>query len=178
MKNILRILPFILILTLSGCDFLKNDVFRILAGRPTESEIDVLKEKKLARRRAVADSIEAVRIEAMRREVEREDSVSGAQMLVSLGIKKSSVSRFGKPVSAVPFRYNAIVGVYRQKEKADNCIKKFSAKGYVPYFILFEDEVRAVCICGDDTMGMLAGMLSTAMNYGDCPAGTWVYIRE
>jgi len=178
MKNILRILPFFLILTLSGCDFLKNDFFRALAGRPKACQVEQIKDKIAARRQAVADSIEAVRLVSLRREMERQDSISGAEMVQALAIKTSSVSSFGEPVRPVPFRYNAMVGVFRKQKSAEALFDKLTAKGYVPYYIYFEDDVRAVCLCGDNSFAMLAQMLSSASSHWDCPKGTWVYVRK
>lgn len=176
MKNIVRILPFILILTLSGCDFLKNDFFRRLAGRPEAVEVEQIREKILAERQAVADSIEALRQEAIRREAERTDSLAGAEMLSGLGIRTSSISRFGTPSEDVPFRYNAVIGVFRQKATAESLSAKCLLKGYNPYFIFYEQGVRAVCLCGSDTLSVLAASLASASYKGDCPKGTWVYI--
>lgn len=171
MKKLKTILLSALILSVTGCDFL-----RTVAGRPTKEDIDIKKQRIEERVRWVRDSLmeemERLRI----RECALKDSLDGSEILDTLGVRTSNVFTFGEPVDGLRGEYNAIIGVYRDSVRALKQYETAVQSGFNPSFIKFDGGVRAVCLCSCDSLRMVADTVASALECGACGRDVWVYI--
>lgn len=171
MKKVIRILLIFSILCTSSCDFLRK-----VAGRPTEADLKVKAECLEHSRQEAQDSISAA-LEALRAEQIR-DSLEAVGTLDSLGVKMSSVFRFGDPLEGLECRYNLIIGVFRNKSIVDAKCKVAAGSGFQPFLISFDGGVTALCLCGSDSLGDVLDACLAGRKANVCPSDAWVYVRQ
>lgn len=174
MKKVIRILLIFSILCISSCDFLRK-----VAGRPTEADLKAKAERIERRHQEVQDSISAVQ-EALRAKQVQDslETVAAAGSLDSLGVKLSSVFRFGEPLEGLEYKYNLIIGVFRTRSIVDSKCKAASDSGFQPFLIPFEGGVNALCLCGSDSLGVVLDAFLAGRKANVCPRDAWVYVRQ
>lgn len=173
MKKVIRILLIFSILYISSCDFLRK-----VAGRPTEAEIEARAVYIEERRQEIQDSVFASW--KAQREAEVQDSILIAQTahrLDSMGVKLSAVFRFGQPQEQLKYRYNLIIGVFRTKSIVDSECKAASDSGFQPFLIPFNGGINALCLCGSDSLGVVADTYVAGRKAKICPRDAWVYVN-
>lgn len=171
MKKLYTILLFFSFLTLSGCDFLRQ-----VAGRPTGSEIEEKRQIVQLRRKAVSDSLERVRLEAKRIESERRDSIETVRLFEELDVRLSSVFTYGTPLEPLECRYNLIAGVFRTDKMASATFAKIEEAGFEPFFINFNDGIRALCVRSSDKLSDLYSDYVHGREITVIPANSWIYV--
>lgn len=174
MKKVIRILLIFSILCISSCDFLRK-----VAGRPTEADLQAKAERIELRRQEVRDSISAA-LEALRAKQIQDslEAVAVARSLDSLGVKLSSVFRFGEPQEKLGYRYNLIIGVFRNRFIADSKYQIASNRGFSPFLIPFNGGINALCLCSSDSLGDVLDVYITGRKANVCPSDAWVYVKE
>lgn len=174
MKKVIRILLIFSILCVSSCDFLRK-----VAGRPTESDLKAKAERIECRRQEVQDSISAA-LEALRaKEIQDSlETVAAAGSLDSLGVKLSSVFRFGEPLEGLEYKYNLIIGVFRTRSIVDSKCRAASDSGFQPFLIPFNGGINALCLCSSDSLGDVVDVYIAGSKARVCPSDAWVYVKE
>lgn len=174
MKKVIRILLIFSILCLSSCDFLRK-----VAGRPTEADLEAKAERIELRRQQVRDSIIAAQEAALALRIQDSlETAAATHSLDSLGVKLSSVFRFGEPQEELEYKYNLIIGVFRNKSIADAKYKVASDWGFSPFLIPFNGGVNALCLCGSDALKDIVNAYAGGRTAGVCPRDAWVYVNK
>lgn len=174
MKKVIRILLIFSILCISSCDFLRK-----VAGRPTEADIEAKAGYIEKRRQEIQDSVFASW--KVQREAEVRDSIltaRAAHSLDSMGVKLSGVFRFGEPLEKLEYRYNLIIGVFRNRSIADSKYKMASDCGFSPFLIPFNGGINALCLCGSDSLGDVVEVFVGGCAAKICPRDAWVYVKQ
>lgn len=175
MKKVIRILLLLSILCLSGCDFLRK-----VAGRPTGADLEAKAEYiEQRRQKEIADSIMAEQEALLASRIQDSVETAGASRAIdSLGVRMSSVFRFGQPVEDLEYQYNLIIGVFRNKRIADAKCVEAADYGFSPFLIPFSGGVNALCLCASDALKDVVNSYVSGCATGICPRDAWVYVNE
>lgn len=154
------------VLLLGGCDF-----FRIIAGRPTSSDIAAKKamiEAEENAHKARLDSMESVKKQVS-------DSLAVLDSISNFS-KSIVASRQLKPESkqALSAAYYVIVGSFSKEENARAFASKIKAEGYDPSLIAYKNGFTAVGICPSDNLNEVYSSLKKVSKEKFCPAGAWI----
>ena len=149
----------------TGCDF-----FRILAGRPTSSEIEEIRAEIRRVEKARQDSLELVRLERERDSLARVDSISAMDSIV----KKFHGLQSGD----FQTRYCIIVGSFRTKSNAVGFLKKVKQRGYDAGMYTFNSGWYAIGVCPSDHIRDIQRSLKAISEDGFFPRGTWVLVND
>ena len=156
---------------LTGCDF-----FRSLAGRPTSEEIEEMRVEKLRveeerlqaniaklekERRAVADSIEAMKLIR-----QQEGTLLNPSALGGLFTTKLEA------------RYCVIIGAFSMRSNAERLHKAASDKGYSPSLISFRNGLTAVGLCPVESLNEAMNAIRKIREEAFCPDDVWILANE
>ena len=120
MRKIGFLLLGMTLVAVTGCDF-----FRILAGRPTSSDIEEIRAEIRRVEKARQDSLELVRLERERDSLARVDSIAAMDSIVKNAGPLLSPEKFhGLQSGDFNTRYCIIVGSFRTKSNAVGFLKK------------------------------------------------------
>jgi hypothetical protein len=176
MKKTYILLAFVVMSTVTGCDF-----FRKLAGRPTSEEIEIKRQEmvadlkaKAAREKEVQDSL----VLAAKRVA---DSLAAIASLEESDVRVHSDSNLGGIADdgasgmTVKAGYRVIVGSFKDQKNADKMVEKVSAAGdFNPHQVKMRNGMIAVAACpSDNVQDVLSGM-DEMKKCGVCPADAWI----
>ena len=171
MKKSLFILLAAAMLSLTGCDFLRN-----LAGRPTSEDIQA---KRLELLRA-QELIEEARLDSLRREKQMVlDSIAALDSIKQQGGTILNPSKLGGLFATkLEARYYIVVGCFRQRSNAEILLGKVSEIGYSPALISFRNGMIAVGLCPVNTLTDALASLKAVKNEPFCPSDVWILVNE
>ncbi len=177
MKKTGFLLLGIVVVMVTGCDF-----FRVLAGRPTSSEIE---ERRLEILR-VEEAEHQARLDSIKREHQMMlDSIARLDSLAVLDSIRQSGGSVLNPSSLgglfatkLEARYYVIVGSFKSRENAEKMLKRVETAGYTPALISFRNGLNAVGVCPANNIKDAHKALRTVRKEKFCPAGAWVLIND
>ena len=76
------------------------------------------------------------------------------------------------------YRYNLIVGVFRNQDTAEDVCAGARAEGYDPFYIRFENGAMAVCLASSSSLVELSKTVASARSKAVCPRDAWIYRRK
>lgn len=131
----LLLLALTAVLLCTGCD-----AFRRLAGRPTSSELEILKlqiaAQEEARNKARTDSLAAVQKAV-------EDSLAALEAKTPENTVEGAVS-----LADYPYRYAIVLGSFNSRENADKLAAKVRKAGFETDLVVLKNGFIAVCVNG------------------------------
>ena len=158
----------------TGCDF-----FRILAGRPTSSEIEEIRAEIRRVEKARQDSLEIVRQERVRDSLVRADSIAALDSIVKNAGPLLTPEKFHGLVSGdFNTRYCIIVGSFKTKSNAVGFLKKVRQRGYEAGMYTFKSGWYAIGVCPSDHIRQIQRSLKAISEDGFFPRGTWVLVND
>ncbi len=172
MKKFLLFLMPIMLVSLTGCDFV-----RAIAGRPTEKDLDKMRieivEAEKAALQARMDSLKLAEEKAVA------DSLAFQARLDSLGVVFSGPERLrGVSGPGLEYRYYIIVGVFRESSNARRIFNQASEKGYAPVLINSRSGMMAVGLAPADNRKAIVGTYEKLRNEAFCPKDAWILVNE
>lgn len=173
-KNL--ILALALLLTLTGCDFV-----RTLAGRPTSAQVEQIHKDRMAREEALHQA----RLDSMKRvQQQMADSLAAleAYLLDSLSQAKGTILNPAKLgglyATKLEARYCIIVGAFRNRAYAERKLKACNEAGYTASIISFRNGLLAVGVCPSDSLDETVKTVKKLRGQGVCPKDSWILINE
>jgi hypothetical protein len=180
MKKTYILLAFVVMSTVTGCDF-----FRKLAGRPTSEEIEIKRQEmvadlkaKAAREKEVQDSL----VLAAKRVA---DSLAAIASLEESDVRVHSDSSLGGIADdgasgmTVKAGYRVIVGSFKDQKNADKMVEKVSAAGdFNPHQVKMRNGMIAVAACPSDNVQEVLSGMDEMKKCGVCPADAWILKTE
>lgn len=174
MKKIGFLLLGLTLVIVTGCDF-----FRILAGRPTSSEIEEIRAEIRRVEKARQDSLEIVRQERVRDSLVRADSIAALDSIVKNAGPLLTPEKFHGLVSGdFNTRYCIIVGSFKTKSNAVGFLKKVRQRGYEAGMYTFKSGWYAIGVCPSDHIRQIQRSLKAISEDGFFPRGTWVLVND
>lgn len=174
MKKIGFLLLGLTLVIVTGCDF-----FRILAGRPTSSEIEEIRAEIRRVEKARQDSFEVVRQERVRDSLVRADSIAALDSIVKNAGPLLTPEKFHGLVSGdFNTRYCIIVGSFKTKSNAVGFLKKVRQRGYEAGMYTFKSGWYAIGVCPSDHIRQIQRSLKAISEDGFFPRGTWVLVND
>ena len=179
MRRITLLCVFALLLQVTaGCDF-----FRVVAGRPTSSELaekqqqdaanEMAERLSQARERAVRDSIAVL-------EKSQSDSVAAETFF-----KESKISCIhssylpGLRSADIPFRYCVVLASLSLPENAAQFSARLRDAGYEPVVMRYtRDQTSLVGVGATDDFGAVRQTYEKVRAEKFCPADAWVFIKD
>lgn len=169
------ILALAMLLTLSGCDFV-----RTLAGRPTSAQLEQIRKDKIAaeeaRHQAVLDSMaqaEKAMAEALAaREQELLDSLTQARGTV---LNPSKLG--GLFTTKLESKYCIVVGAFRIRSYAERKLDQCNAAGYTATIVSFRNGLLAVAICPSNNLEETLKTLKQLRGTEVCPQDGWILMN-
>lgn len=179
MKRVLQlvILSLSVVLLATGCDF-----FRKLAGRPTSTDIEAMRQaialREETKMQAAPDSVPAVP-DAVAATVTSETPVTpvAAKPEVKPAPVKETVSSSSQ-VNDGKKRYYIIVASFSKVENAQRCAERMAGRGYPGELLKFKGGYTAVGILGTDDMQEAQASLKEFKRHDFCPQGVWILDRN
>ncbi len=175
MKKSVLLFMSLMLVTLTGCDFL-----RAVAGRPTSKDIE---NKRIAIIKAEEEALQS-RLDSIRMAEQKlvEDSLASAASLESLkadGVLMNGPSRIGG-VSGMELgkRYYIIVGAFRDRSNAEKMMGTASGKGYDTVLIECRSGMVAVGVCPSDDIVTVERTYRKLMEETFCPKEAWILVNE
>lgn len=174
MKKIGFLVLGLTLVIVTGCDF-----FRILAGRPTSSEIEEIRAEIRRVEKARQDSLEIVRQERVRDSLVRADSIAALDSIVKNAGPLLTPEKFHGLVSGdFNTRYCIIVGSFKTKSNAVGFLKKVRQRGYEAGMYTFKSGWYAIGVCPSDHIRQIQRSLKAISEDGFFPRGTWVLVND
>ena len=187
---------FIILMTVSGCDF-----FRKVAGRSTSADIEA-KKAVIAKQElqqpddpvdslACVDSVTApvadvivkdtvVVVDPVVAEKAKADSVAAVATLAELNIKRYKYSRYkGASSEELSHRYYIMVGAFGDAVNADKHIAKIQKNpGMEPVKIKFRNGLIAVGVCPRNKLSDIAQVAESVLLQAFCPMDAWILVND
>lgn len=167
------IIPVMLIsmVLLSGCD-----MFRRLAGRPTEEEVDRMRIEMMAQKEAAHKA----RIDSlMRVEKAISDSLSILDSLKQMhGTILNPSEMGGLFTTRLESRYYIVVGSFLGRSNAESFFQDVEKSGYVPILINFRNGFNAVGVAPSDNLKEVLDSLKKVKMEAFCPPDVWILVNE
>lgn len=178
MRRITVICAFALMaLGLSGCDF-----FRVVAGRPTSSELELKRETILAREAAerAAERSRRVRDSLAAIERHRADSVAAEEFFTSTRVSRiHSGSLPGLRTLEIPNRYCIILGGFSQSNNAEHFSDQLREAGYASIVLMYPRGTHSlVGVCPTDDLVALRADYEKIRQEKFFPRDAWILIRD
>lgn len=173
MKKIHILCVLAVMMTVSGCDFL-----RMLAGRPTSEEIEVRRLEILcaeeAELQARLDSLRNVEIKM------HMDSLNALDSIRQLGGSILNPARLGGLFATkLEARYYIILGSFRTRSNAEALFKVANDAGYKPALINFgKGSLIAVGVSPVNCLPDALDALSEVKKEKFCPDDVWILVNE
>lgn len=162
MRKILPVITVLLTVAVlaTGCDF-----FRKLAGRPTSSDIEAIREAIRQREAAAAQAVQ--------------DTVKAVQDTVPAAVPGPAPAPSPAPQAGqASARYYVIVASFSKEENAMKCAERMAARGYPGELLKFKGGFTAVGICGTDDAEEARNSLKEIKRQDFCPEGVWILDRN
>lgn len=172
------LLVFGALVSLTGCDF-----FRMLAGRPTSADIEVVRTEiqrvEEAALKARLDSLEKVRLARERDSLARVDSIAALDSIVDKTGPLLTPDKF-KGMSSGEFetRYYIVVGAFRSSANAYSFKHKTDDHGYESRVFCFKNGLCVVGVCPTNSIREVQRALKKVSEDHFFPKGAWVLVNE
>ena len=170
------VLALLFCAAVSGCDFL-----RTVAGRPTSTDLAVMKEaienERLAKEAAIRDSIAAV----LRMEAEAKAAKRDSVLLDSLGKARILFrpSRFGGIREAdTDARYMVAVGSFQTRSFAERKVLSSREAGFEGAIVTFRSGLNIVGLCPSERLSEVYSTLLENRGKGVFPKASWILVNE
>lgn len=178
MKKSSLLLIMLMLVTLTGCDFL-----RAVAGRPLSRDIEkkrieiikaeevalqahldsVAREQEAAARKAVQDSIDAYAY------------IHENKVVFNNASKLGGVSEDGLSDTGNGRRYRVVLGSFKDRNNAVKLEKAISEAGdFCPHLIVLRTGMVAVAACPSDKIQNVVHGLKKLKTIDVCPADAWI----
>lgn len=190
---------FIILMTVSGCDF-----FRKVAGRSTSADIEakkaVIAKQELQQELqqddpvdslACVDSVTApvadvvvkdtvVVVDPVVAEKAKADSVAAVATLAELNIKRYKYSRYkGASSEELSHRYYIMVGAFGDAVNADKHIANIQKNPDMePVKIKFRNGLIAVGVCPRNKLSDIAQVAESVLLQAFCPMDAWILVND
>ena len=167
MKRILHLVVVLstVVLTTTGCDF-----FRKLAGRPTSTDIEAMRQAIALREEAKVQAAQTDSIPVVPDTVAAKPEVKTAPAKET--VPSSSQVNDGKK------RYYIIVASFSKVENAERCAERMAGRGYPGELLNFKGGYTAVGVLGTDDMQEAQASLKELKRQDFCPQGVWILDRN
>ena len=167
MKRILHLVVVLstVVLTTTGCDF-----FRKLAGRPTSTDIEAMRQAIALREEAKVQAAQSDSIPVVPDTVAAKPEVKPAPAKET--VSSSSQVNDGKK------RYYIIVASFSKVENAERCAERMAGRGYPGELLKFKGGYTAVGVLGTDDMQEAQASLKELKRQDFCPQGVWILDRN
>ena len=162
----------LMLVTVTGCDFL-----RAVAGRPLSGDIE---KKRIEIIKAEEDALQA-RLDSIRMAKEKAvlDSLTAMDSLKSYGVTMSGTDRLGgKPHTELTSRYYVVVGAFREEANARKLFDMAHEKGYSPVLISCRSRMIAVALCPTDNIVELEASYRSIKEESFCPKEAWILVSQ
>ncbi len=172
MKKSFLLLISIMLVSLTGCDFL-----RALAGRPSSKDIE---EKRIAIIKAEEENLQN-HLDSIRIAGEKiiQDSLAAFDSLKAWGVTMNGADRMAVASGTeLGFRYYIIVGAFGDNLNARKMFNKASEKGYNPVLINSCKGMVAVGLAPTDRIVSLKESYERLRTESFCPKDAWIMINE
>lgn len=172
-----KLLPHIVLLLLavfsvSGCDF-----FRKLAGRPTSSEIEAMRQA-IALKQEARDTVSVDPETATAQETpETPEAAETPEPTVQPAPAKETVPSSSTGTDGKK-RYYIIVASFSKVENAERCAERMAGRGYPGELLKFKGGYTAVGVLGTDDMQEAQASLKELKRQDFCPQGVWILDRN
>ncbi len=158
-----------LVLTASGCDFLRR-----AAGRPTSADIEA-KREYISRIEAQRKAEEEQKVQA---EKYTRDSLAAWEFIAGSGISMTPASYFVKlDRSVLESDYYLIVGSFSNEYNALNTVARVVDAGYSASTITLRPGYTTVGVCRSDDIVEFANSLKKVREEAFCPKEAWILVR-
>ena len=167
MKRILHLVVVLstVVLTTTGCDF-----FRKLAGRPTSTDIEAMRQAIALREEAKVQAAQSDSIQVVPDTVAAKPEVKPAPAKET--VSSSSQANDGNK------RYYIIVASFSKVENAERCAERMAGRGYPGELLKFKGGYTAVGVLGTDDMQEAQASLKELKRQDFCPQGVWILDRN
>ncbi len=172
MKKSVILLLSIVMISLTGCDFL-----RAVAGRPTGRDIEA---KRVAILKAEEKALQA-RLDSIRIAEEKivADSLAALDSFRTAGVTISGSERIGGLADTkLNSRYYIIIGAFRASANAGKLFETAYEKGYSPVLINCRSGMTAVGLAPSDRIAEVRETYMKLMNEEFCPKEAWILVNE
>ena len=170
MKKTYILLAFVVMSTVTGCDF-----FRKLAGRPTSEDIE---QKRIEIMRA-QEAAHQARLDSIK--MEHQKVVDSLVIVDSIrqqgGTLHNSASLGGLDAAQFEARYYIVVGSFRSRTNAETQLKKVPAE-YSPAIFNFQNGMYAVGAAPSDNLKDAYASLKKLRAEKFCPSDVWILVNE
>lgn len=171
MKRYILMLLMLSLLALDGCD-----MFRRLAGRPTQEELEQIKlemmRKQEIEHQARIDSLRMVE-QALADSIAMLDSIR--QMHGTI-LNPSEIG--GLFTTKLDFRYYVVVGAFKSRTYAEALLDTVKESGYIPVLISFRNGFNAVGIEPANDLYQVFQSLKKVREEDFCPEDVWILVNE
>lgn len=172
MRKFLTVLLAVsLLLMAGGCD-----MFRRLAGRPTEKELETMRLELLMQQetehRARIDSLKKVE-KALSDSIAVLDSI---RQLHGTILNPSEIG--GLFTTRLDFRYYIVVGAFKSRSNAESLLSVVKEEGYAPVLISFRNGFSAIGITPADDLQSVLRSLKKVKEEAFCPEDVWILVNE
>jgi len=144
----------IMILSLSSCDSIRS-----MVGKPTSSDIEIIRQAVEIIEKAARDSAAAVKAE--------QERLSAEAAAVTAVVKKVS-PQYDK-------RYYVIVGSFQQKNNAEKLVRSMEKLGHDAVIFDFKNGYTAVGVCGTNDSYVAQRKKKDLYAVDITPYDIWVY---
>ncbi len=172
MKKSVLLLLSLMLVVLTGCDFL-----RAVAGRPTSKDIE---EKRIAIIKSEEDALQS-RLDSIRLAGEKviADSLAALDFLKVSGVMMSDQSRIGGlSGTELGYKYYIIVGAFRESANAKKMFTTASENAYSPVLISCRSGMMAVGLCPSNSIAAVAESYKKLIGEEFCPKEAWILVNE
>ncbi len=172
MKKSVILLLSIMLVSLTGCDFLRK-----VAGRPTGKDIEA---KRIAIIKAEETALQN-RLDSIRLAQEKvvADSLAAMDTLAASGIMMNDPGRIGGiSGTELEFRYYMIVGAFRESVNARKLFATASERGYNPVLIGCRSGMIAVGVSPSDRIADMAESYGRLRDESFFPKEAWILVNE
>ncbi len=172
MRKSVILLMSLMLVSLTGCDFL-----RAVAGRPTSRDIE---EKRMAiikaEEAALQHQLDSIR---MAEEKVVTDSLAALDTLKAWGVTMDGTDRIGGGSGTeLDYKYYIIVGAFRESVNARKLFTTASERGYDPVLVSCRNGMVAVGISPSDRIAVVAETYDRLRQESFCPKEAWILVNE
>ncbi len=172
MKKSVLLLMSLMLVSLTGCDFLRS-----VAGRPSSRDIE---EKRIAIIRAEEEALQS-RLDSIRLAAEKvvTDSLASLEAFAEAGVILSGPERLsGLSGTVLDFRYYIIAGTFGESANARKLFNTATDKGYSPVLISCRNGMIAVGLCPADRIAPVKEAYDRLLGESFFPKDAWILVNE
>lgn len=168
-----KFLKFSLLLLTFSC-FVSCDFLRTVAGRPTSSDLQKIRDDKKAeevRAKAVADSLNLIKQYTA-------DSLAAQTEISTDFISKKSSELRAINVSTLESEYYFIIGAFSEIKNAQKSAQAVADAGYSYALLSYRNGQTAVGVCPSDDVVEFLRTVKKVRTEEFCPEEAWILIKE